>query len=440
MTTIGSLRIGKSKHDDYHTLMQYKQALGVASAMDIDRFFVIASAEGDTITDIWGRQYVDCTSQGWVASIGHSHPRVIAAVKELMEDGLIHVRPSYYTLPRLELAYRLTQIAPEGLSKVNFCLHGSVAVEGALKLVLIKNHQSPIAILDTGYSGRSIATMSLSWDAGEKPEFARLANRVVTVPSAYCYRCKFGKCEGQCNFECVEMTEAILRREKPSALIYEPVQGNGGQITFPYAYHRLLQGVCRSTGVTFIADEMQTAFGKLRGVFASDLYGVTPDILAFGKAIGGGFPLAGTLYGDDFDFRPGDQTFTAAGFPLSMAAALEVLSILEDERICEQADTKGEFFKALLLGLQERYAIIGDVRAEGLLIGVELVKDRQTKEPACDEVQQLIDFGIEHGVLFGCDKHGGLGNTLKIKPPAVITLDHVSDVVDVLERGLKTIN
>jgi len=438
MTTIGSLRIGRSRQEDYYALAQHKRALGVASAMDVDRFFVIAHAKGDTITDIWGKQYVDCTSQGWVAAIGHSHPRVIQAVCEQMGEGLVHVRPSYYTLPRLELAYRLTQMAPGELSKVNFCLHGSVAVEGALKLVMLKDPRASFAVLDTGYAGRSLATMSLSWDAGMKPEFGGLLRKVV-VPSAYCYRCPFGKSEGNCNFECVEMTEAILRRERPSALIYEPIQGNGGQITFPYAYHQLLQEACRRAGVVFIADEMQTAFGKLRGVFASDVYGVTPDILVFGKAIGGGYPLAGTLYGDGFDFRAGDQTFTFAGFPLSMRAALEVLSILEDERICEQANAKGEVFKARLLEMQEKHPIIGDVRAEGLLIGVELVKDRQTKEPACDEVQQLIDFGIEHGVLFGCDKHGGLGNVLKIKPPAVITMEHINYVLDVLDQGLENL-
>lgn len=438
MTMINFHQIGKNKQEDFNNLTEPKKRLGVASSGDLDRFFLIGKGDGEFLYDVWDKKYIDCTSQGWVSTIGHSNRRVIDAVMNVMDNGLVHVRPSYYTIPKLELAYKLTELAPDNLNKVNFCLHGSLAVEGAIKLVLIKRPNDPIAVLDTGFCGRSIFTGSLSWDSVEKPEFYQVRNEVVKVPSAYCYRCKFGKTCGSCSFECIEETDKVFSEKKPSMFIYEPVQGNGGQIAFPHEYHKLLRETCTRHGVTMIADEMQTAFGKLPELFASYLYDIKPDIITVGKALGGGFPLAATLYGDEFDFRGGDQTFTFASFPLSMVAALETLKIIEEERICEQARDKGEVFKKELLKLQDRHEIIGDIRQEGLLIGIELVKDRTTKEPYPDKVQEIIDYGINTGgVLFGCDKHAGLGCVLKVKPPSVIGYNSIARVIEVLDEGLR---
>jgi len=437
MTMIDFHLIGTDKDADLEALREPKRRLGVASAGDLDRFFVINHAYKEFLYDEWGNQYIDCCSQGWVSTIGHSHPRVIDAVKEVMDSGLIHIRPSYYTIPKLDLAYKLTNLAPEGLNKVNFCLHGSLAVEGALKLVLIKHPDKPIVVLDTGFCGRSLATGSLSWDYEEKPEFDVLKTEIIRAPSPYCYRCKFGKTKDSCNYECLKETERIFDEKRPSAIIYEPIQGNGGQITFPFEYHGLLRGLCDAYDVIMVADEMQTAFGKLPELFAADYYGFKPDIMAVGKALGGGFPLAATLYGEGLDFRGGDQTFTFASFPLSMVASLEALQIIHDEEICEQARDKGSIFALRLAELQSRYPIIGDVRQEGLLIGVELVKDPNTKEPYPQKVQQIIDYGIyDGGVVFGCDKHAGLGTVLKIKPPSVISHESIDKVLYVLECGL----
>lgn len=437
MTMTDFHQIGKNKSEDMRFLQEPKKRLGVASAGDLDRFFVIKRAEKEMLYDMWGKSYIDCCSQGWVATIGHSHPRITKVVKKAMDEGLIHIRPSYYTIPKFELAQKLIDISPDNLIKVNFCLHGSLAVEGAIKLVLIKNPKSPIAVLDTGFCGRSLVTGSLSWDYAEKPEFYQMCNEVVRVPSAYCYRCKFGKNKETCSFECVENTEKVFSEKKPSMFVYEPIQGNGGQITFPYQYHKLMREVCTRHGVIMIADEMQTAFGKLPELFASYLYDVKPDIITVGKALGGGFPLAATLYGDEFDFRGGDQTFTFASFPLSMVAALETLDILNDEKICKQAEDKGRVFREELLKLQEKYPVIGDIRQEGLLIGIELVKDPITKEPYPEKVQEVIDYGIQTGgVIFGCDKHAGHGCVLKIKPPSIISYDSIVKVIDVLDLAL----
>lgn len=417
-------------------LEDYKSKLGVASSGDIDRFFVVEKAVGDLIYDLNNNSYIDCTSQGWTSSIGHSHPRIIKSVSDFVHNQLIHIRPSYYTVPKLELANILVNKAPVNITKVNFCLHGSLAVEGAVKLGLLRFPYKPIAVLDTGFCGRSIFTGSLSWDYEDKREFYQMSNNVVRIPSAYCYRCKFGKKRSSCNFECAEYTNDIFSKNKPGIFIYEPIQGNGGQITFPHQYHKLLRKICTDHNVVMIADEIQTAFGKLKTLFASDFYDINPDIITVGKALGGGYPLAATLYGDDFDFRSGDHTFTFASFPPSMIASIEAINIIKDESICNQAYVKGLLFKELLLTLQEGNIFIGDIRQEGLLIGIEIVKDRSTKEPYPEKVQSIIDFGLKNGVLFGCDKHGGMGTVLKIKPPSVITYDNIYKVVDILEKAL----
>ena len=296
--------------------------------MDVDRFFLIDKAKGDLIFDKWGKEYVDCTSQGWVASIGHSHSRIKSAVISAIEKDLICIRPSYYTIPKLQLAEKITTIAPSNLTKINFCLHGSIAVEGAIKLALKKSRNAPFVVLDTGFCGRSIVTGALSWDYYLKPEFSKFKNEVIRVPSPYCYRCPFNKKYGSCSFECVEVADSVFKKHKPVAFIYEAIQGNGGQINFPPEYHKLMRDICSINSVLMISDEIQTNFGKLDKIFASNYYGIKPDIVLIGKALGGGFPLAATLYGEGLDFEGGDQTFTHASFPLSMVAALETISVI----------------------------------------------------------------------------------------------------------------
>jgi 4-aminobutyrate aminotransferase-like enzyme len=170
-------------------------------------------------------------------------------------------------------------------------------------------------------------------------------------------------------------------------------------------------------------------------MFAADLYGVTPDIITFGKSIGGGFPLAGTLQRKDLDgFGPGDHSFTFSHFPVAMAAGVATLQVLKEEKLCERAAKVGAYITQRLHEMQNKYELIGDIRGPGLMIGIELVRNRQTKEPAIEETDRFVDEGLKRGVLFGESRYMGMGNVVKIKPPLVITEAQVERVLDVFEE------
>lgn len=402
---------------------------------------IITSGTGAIFKDINGREYIDCTSQAWSINTGFNHPRIIKAVLEQLKK-LTHTRSTLYTLPQLMLAKRLSEIAPgEGedkLRRVSFSLHGSTAVEGALKLALNRKVGKIIALYN-GYHGRTLGSMSVSWPHPDTHFLSYMGN-TLRVPGAYCYRCSFGLEYPSCDLQCAEFVKEAIEKavDGPvSALIMEPVQGNGGQITFPPDYHRRVKEICDNHDILLIYDEVQTAFARMPTMFACQLYGVVPDVIVYGKSIGGGFPLAGTLSSEKIPrFTAGDHGFTFGHFPLSLAAALENLKIIEEERLLQRCEKIGNYILQQLGRMKQKYELIGDVRGCGLMIGIELVKDRKTKEPATSESTRLVREGMKQRVLFGSAKYGGLGNVVKIKPPAVITDSQVEKVLQVLERIL----
>jgi 4-aminobutyrate aminotransferase-like enzyme len=266
----------------------------------------------------------------------------------------------------------------------------------------------------------------------------------VRVPQAYCYRCYFGLAYPGCDLQCVQFTEEAIEKAvdgQPIAFVMEPVQGNGGMIEFPAEYYIAIQELCARFRILLIYDEIQTGFGRVGAMTAAELYGVTPDIIIFGKAIGGGFPLAGTIARSDLaPLEPGDHGFTFGNFPVSMAAALATLDVLEEERLLERCQVLGEQITTRLNEFKERYELIGDVRGPGLMIGFELVKDRKSKEPARQEAEQFIQEGMKHGVIYGGAKYMGLGNIVKIKPPLVIENSQVDRVLQVTEEILERLS
>jgi len=215
------------------------------------------------------------------------------------------------------------------------------------------------------------------------------------------------------------------------------VQGNGTQLDFPREYYKLVREICDEEDVLLIWDEIQTCFGRCGTMWASEYYDVVPDILVFGKGIGGGFPLSGVLAREDLEgFQAGDDALTFGEFPVSMAASLAAIRVLEEDDLLQACRTMGEYATGRLLEMQQRHPLIGDVRGPGLLIGVELVRDRETKEPALDETTEVYRRGLETGVIFGTTRYGGLGNVVKIKPPFTITRAQMDRVLDVFDSIL----
>jgi 4-aminobutyrate aminotransferase-like enzyme len=406
---------------------------GVGSEMPI----IIDSQQGATLTDTTGREFIDCTSQAWSLGIGGCHPKVVAAVTEQIKY-ITHVRTSFGTVAKLLLNKRLTDLAPGDLKKVSYCLHGSVANEGAMKLAMHNKPGRKFFLTPwLGYNGRTLATMALTYPHPQN-EFLHWMGNSVRFPHAYCYRCYFERTYPQCGFQCVKFLRQLIEHSvdgEPIAIFMEPMQGSGGMVEYPQGYLQEIRKVCDDYDMLLIFDEIQTGFGRMGAMFASDLYGVIPDILTFGKTIGGGFPLAGSLQSLRLkSFAPGDHSFTFAHFPPAMAAGVVTLQVLQEEKLLDRANRVGAHITQRLREMQNKYEMIGDVRGPGLMIGIELVRDRKTKEPACEESDEFLAEGLKRGVIFGHSRYAGMGNVVKIKPPYVISEAQVEKVLSVFEE------
>lgn len=403
---------------------------------------IIAKAQGALIWDSTGKEYIDCTAQAWSNNIGAGDPRVLDAVEKQMRS-VTHARSNYDTVALLELSAKMAEIAPKGLTRVGYCLHGSMAVEMALKIAL-KNTDDPgpFIALKNGYHGRSLATMGISWPHSYG-NIGRMLPHVVRVSPPYAYRKPDELSLSEWVQRCLwELREAIRggTTGKPAAFIMEPIQGNGSESDFPLEYYHGVREICDEENVLLIWDEIQTGFGRTGAMWASDLYGVTPDILIFGKGIGGGFPLSGILIREDLEgFAPGEDALTFGQFPVSLAAASAAIDVMRDDNLVAACDRAGKMATARLLELKDKHPIIGDVRCPGLMIGIELVLDRVTKEPAPSEALAVYELGLQHGVIFGTTKFAGLGNVVKIKPSFVITDDQLNRAIDVFDDVLTTI-
>ena len=402
---------------------------------------MIESGKGAVIKDVKGKEYIDCTSQAWSFNIGFSHPKVIAAVKEQMVK-ISHVRTSFETVPKLLLAKKLGEIAPGNLKRIAFCLHGSVANESAMKLAMTNNPGGMKFLAPFhNYAGRTLATLDASWPYGPLCQgFAPYMGHVVRIPHAYCYRCPFGLEYKKCGLLCAEYVKTMLEKgvEPVIGIITEPMQASGGMIEFPPGYLKRIRAICDEFKILLIYDEIQTGFGRLGAMFACELYDAYPDIMSFGKSIGGGYPLAGVMQREDLKTpEPASDSYTFAHFPISFAAGLATLEVIEEENLLEKAIKMGEYFTRRLKELQNKYEQIGDIRGPGLMIGIELVKNRKTKEIANDLTHAIVKQAVDEGVLFGESLFKGLGNVLKIKPPLVINELQADRVLEVFEKLLK---
>jgi 4-aminobutyrate aminotransferase-like enzyme len=284
--------------------------------------------------------------------------------------------------------------------------------------------------------------MALSWPHSER-SFDLMSAPPIRVRQPYAYRAPDGVTPAEWAARCADELRSAIKAQafrKPAAFIMEPVQGNGTQLDFPREYYHYVREICTELDVILIFDEIQTGYGRTGEMWASDYYGVVPDILAFGKGAGGGFPLAGILASDRLEgFAPGDDALTFGENPVSLAAGVATLEVLKADNLIQNAAEMGQYATAALKGLQTQHPLIGDVRCPGLLIGVELVRDRTTKEPATEEALEVYRRSMELGVIFGTTKYAGLGNVVKFKPPLCVTRQEVDTALTVFDRVLTEI-
>jgi 4-aminobutyrate aminotransferase-like enzyme len=403
----------------------------------------LVKAKGSLVWDDAGREYLDCTSQAWSNSLGANDDRVIEAAIAQMRQ-ITHARPNFNTLPLLRLTAKLREISPGDLNRIGYCLHGSLAVEMAIKLAF-KNRPDArhVIVLQDAYHGRSLTTMAASWPHPNNPFHALQPQCFMRVPHPDAYRPRMGMDIEAESKLCLHLLEETIIKGVDggvAAVMLEPIMGNGGHIVLSASYLKGVREMCDRHGIVLIWDEIQSCFGRTGAMFAADLYGVIPDIMTFGKGIGGGFPLAGIMASDKLNgFESGEDALTFGQFPVAMAAAVATIDAIIADDLCGKARQLGQYATQRLHEMSDRHPLIGDIRGPGLFVSVDLVKDRVTKTPATKAAAEVYRRGVEKGVLFGESRYAGLGNLIKIKPPLDCSHAQMTRALDVFDEVLGSI-
>jgi 4-aminobutyrate aminotransferase-like enzyme len=406
---------------------------------------VLVKGKGVRIEDIHGKSYIDCTSQSWAMYLGFANDEVNQAITEHIQN-FTHVHQGFHTLPRLYLANKLADIAPENMSRVSFTVGGGPAVESAMKIAMINRPTSKefISLWD-GYHGSTFTAASLSWIGTQttgkytgQMHFMPRLETTVRIPNPYCYRCVFNQQPETCDLACAEMLRHTLIRgvNGPAAgLILEPVQASGGQIPFPKRYLQRVREICDEFDVLLIFDEIQT-YCRIGDWFASSYYGVTPDVIVLGKGLGAGLPIAAIIIHDKLEgFGPhAEELHTFANNSLSQVTAAKMIEIIARDRLLENTCAVGEYITNGLRQMQADFPEMGDIRAVGLHIGVEFVSDPVRKESAPQMSAAIREEGIKLGAIFGLG--GARPNVLKVKPPLIINRQEADEVLDILNRAM----
>lgn len=400
-------------------------------------------AQGANVVDADGNVYVDLTGGFGVASLGHTNRRVVAAATK-QASRLVHalgdVHPSD---ARVALACRLAEMAPGRENKVILCNMGAEAVEVALKTATLFTGRTGFIAFRGGFHGQTYGALAVtSREQFRQPFGKQVFQGVAWAPYPYCYRCPLGLGCPECGVACLKAVEELLDRPPANvgpvaAIIVEPIQGREGEIVPPPEFLPRLKDLCARRGALLILDEMITGFSRTGARFASSHAGVEPDLLCVGKALANGFPIAACIgraeVMDTWRYASGEAPYSSTfmGNPVSCAAAMAALQEHERLGLAGRAATLGAHALRRLREIQARRPLVGDVRGLGMMIGVELVTDRATRQPAAAQTGAVIRAALERGVILLSG--GPHGNILSLTPPLVITrpqLDHALEVLD----------
>ncbi|MBI9092326.1 MAG: aspartate aminotransferase family protein [Desulfobacterium sp.] len=415
-----------------NTQEKYKKYVNTAFVKAVEPI-VVDRAKGSTYYDEEGKPFIDCFAGISVTNSGHGNERVLAAAKSQM-DKLVHCCSYvYHVKPVGDLAETLARITPGRLNKSFFGNGGAEAIEGAIRLAKRYTNKSESIALTQSFHGRTYATLSLTGNAGRKLGGGPYMPGVAFAPSPNCYRCPFKIYDSEkCDMACAQYLDDVIRchtSQDVAFFISEPIMGEGGIIVPPKNYFKTIKEICEKYGVLFIADEVQSGFCRTGKMFAIEHFDVEPDIMTMAKGIAGGFPLSCFIARDEIAdaFQPGDHLSTFGGNPVSCAASLANIEFMEQETLAEQAEAKGEILKKALAEINPKDVVIGEIRGKGLMIGMELVEDAQTKEPATAKAAGIRAALREQGVLIGVG--GGFGNVLRLQPPLTISPEELDTVV-----------
>lgn len=396
--------------------------------------------QGMYVWDESGKKYLDCFGGVLSTSVGHVHPHVIEAVTDQLKK-ISHTSTLYANRPQSELAQKLAEITPGGLEKSFFTNSGTEADETATMAAKLYTGRQEIITLRHSYSGRSAAAITASGQAPWKILPAQVPG-IVHAPAPYCYRCPFKLKYPECDLACAKDLKEVIETStsgKIAAFMAEPIMGVGGYITPPKEYFKEAVAIIRQYGGVFICDEVQTGWGRTGDkMFGIEHWEVEPEIMTFAKGMANGTPIGATIARKDIaDAMSATSFSTFGGNPVSMRAALATIEVIEREDLARNAQVTGEYLREKLMGLQERFDAIGEVRGMGLMQGIEFVKDRKTKEPYPEAVLKVFEETKKRGVLIG--KGGLYGNVIRMGPPLIATKDHVDELATALDEALAAI-
>lgn len=422
------------------TIRKHKEFLFPAVATYYQEPLALVRGEGQYVWDDQGNRYLDCFGGVLTVSIGHANPKVNEAIINQVKE-IAHTSTLYCNKPQSDLAEKLAEITPGRLKKSFFTNSGTEADDTAIHAAKIATGRHEIVVLRHSYSGRSATALSAVGHSTWRPLPSQIAG-IVHARAPYCYRCPFKLTYPECGLACANDIEDLIMTTTTgeiAAFMAEPILGVGGFIVPPPGYFERAVEITKKHGGLFIADEVQTGWGRTGNKwFGIEHWDVEPDIITSAKGMGNGVPIGMTTATPEVaDKYPGLTFSTFGGNPVSMAAALAVIKVIEDENLKRNAAEVGAYFRQGLEGLKEKYPVIGDVRGLGLMQAVELVKDRETKEPDPHSVLKVFEETKRRGVLIG--KGGLYGNVIRTGVMLNATKDTIDELIAALDASFATV-
>jgi 4-aminobutyrate aminotransferase-like enzyme len=398
---------------------------------------VLDHGKGQYLCDVDGKQYLDFLGGIVTISVGHANEKVTSKIKAQV-DRLQHASTLFPSEPIVALAEKMAQIAPGKLQKSYFTNSGSEANEVAVLTARMHTGNYDVLALRHGYSGHTQLAKSLT-GLGTWRKAGIVPFGIVHAPGPYCYRCPYGLTYPSCELHCAKDVEEVIKTSTGGAvagLLAETIQGLGGVVVPPPGYFKIVANIVRNYGGLFIADEVQTGFGRTgKRWFGIEHWEVEPDIMTCAKGMANGVPVGCTITRPEIaDSYKGLTISTFGGNPVTSVAAKATIDLIEEDRLMDHAETAGKRFREGLDALKEKHASIGDVRGMGLMLGVELVKDRKTKEPAGDLANKVLERARANGLVIG--KGGLYANVLRMSPPLNIPAADIDQAVSILDKSL----
>lgn len=417
---------------------KHREFLFPAVSMYYKEPIALVRGEGNYVWDDTGKRYLDAFGGVLTVSVGHANPLVVKAIVDQVNQ-ISHTSTLYANEPQSNLAEKLASIAPGSLKKSFFVSSGTEANETAMNAARVATGRADIITLRHSYSGRSLQTLAgcgqSNWKRVPMP-----VSGIKHAHAPYCYRCPFGaKDNSNCSLECASDIEELILTEtggEIAAFMAETIIGSGGFIVPPPGYFERAVGIAKKYGGLFIADEVQTAWGRTgKHWWGIEHWNVQPDIMCSAKGMGNGTPVAVTIATPEVaDKFPGVTFATFGGNPVSMAAAMATLQVIEDQKLIDNCAVVGAYLGERFKELKEKHPLIGDARGLGMMQALELVKDRKTKEPAPEAVVAVFEEAKRRGVLLG--KGGVYGNVIRTGLMLNAGKSQVDELVEALDAGL----